>query len=87
MGRYLMQELGLDIKFLYCMIRGESPELFEECYTSMKCFQEVIDKYLNNDIISDEIYDGKPVKDITDRATPETGWFEIATYDDKNQWP
>ena len=35
----------------------------------MKYFQEVIDTYLNYYIVSDEIYDGKSVKDITDRAT------------------
>ena len=35
----------------------------------MKCFQELKDTYLNNKIISDEIYDGEPVKDMTDCAT------------------
>ena len=35
----------------------------------MQDFQEVIDTDLNNNIISDEICDGKPVKDMTNRGT------------------
>ena len=35
----------------------------------MKDFQEVIDTDINNEIIYDEIYDGKTVKDMTDRKT------------------
>ena len=35
----------------------------------MKDFRELIDMVLNDEIISDEIYDGESVKDITDRAT------------------
>ena len=34
----------------------------------MKYSQEIIDTELNNEIISDEIYDGKPVEDITDHV-------------------
>ena len=35
----------------------------------MTDFQEVIYIYLNNEIIYDEIYNGEPVNDTTDRAT------------------
>ena len=35
----------------------------------MKDSQEVIDTYLNNEIIYDEIYDGKLVTYITDHTT------------------
>ena len=35
----------------------------------MMDFQEVIDTYLNNEIKSEVIYDGKPVDYMTDRAT------------------
>ena len=35
----------------------------------MKYFQELVDTDLNNEIISDKIYYGKPVKDMTDRTT------------------
>ena len=34
----------------------------------MKYFQELVDTDLNNDIIYDNIYGGKTVKQITDRA-------------------
>ena len=34
----------------------------------MKDFQEVIDTDINDDKISDENYDGEPVKDMTDHA-------------------
>ena len=51
----LMQELGLDIKFSQYAIRGESPEPFEGCYTSLKDFKDVIDTDLIDKNISYEI--------------------------------
>ena len=69
MGQDIMQELGIDIKLSYFMIRGKSPGPFEGYYTPMKYYRELIYIDLNNDIISDQIYDGKPIKDITDHAT------------------
>ena len=69
MGRELMQKLGLDDKFLDFTIRGKSPGPFEGCYTLTKGFQEVIDMDLNNEIISDNIYDGEPARDMTEHTT------------------
>ena len=69
MGRELMQELGLDIKFSDYTIRSKSTGTFERWYTPINDLKEVIDNDLNNEIISDQIYNDKKVKNMTDRAT------------------
>ena len=58
----LMQDLGLDIKFSDFTVRGELLELFEGWHAHMKYYQEVIYTDLNDDIISNEIYNDKPIK-------------------------
>ena len=62
MVQELIQELGIDIRFSDCTVRGESPGPFEVLYTHMQDFQEIIDTCLNDEIISDEIYYVKMVK-------------------------
>ena len=69
MGRELIKELGIDINFSDCTITGKLPGPFGGYYTPMKDFKEVIDTDFNNEIISDEIYDGEPVKGMNKRAT------------------
>ena len=55
-GRELMQELAIYIKFSGCKIRGRFPGPFQGCYTPMKDFKELIYTYTNYEIISDKIY-------------------------------
>ena len=69
MLRELTQEIVLDIKLSECTVKVKTPGPFEGSYTLMKYFHKLMDKNLSNDIISDEIYDYKPVKDITEHAT------------------
>ena len=69
MYQELMQKLGLDIKFSDCTVQGKSYGPYEGLCTSMKDLKELIDSDINYEIVSDEIYDGKLVKDMTDSAT------------------
>ena len=62
MVQELIQELGIDIRFSYFTVRGESPGPFEVLYTHMQGFQDIIDTCLNDEIIYDDIYYVKMVK-------------------------